>query len=80
MRRLQSGSAILDVKGADRNRLRRLLADGGSAEVVIRGTINTVFGADDGTSLEFVVDLGCAEVVALHGPVGVPQRHLKHFK
>jgi hypothetical protein len=53
---VKSDFAILDVKAGRKALLKRLEA-GERIEVVIRGTISTAWGPDDGTSQEFTVDV-----------------------
>ncbi len=59
--RLQSGFAILDVKGG-RKSLAERLKRGELVGVVIHGTIDSAHGSDDGESQEFTVDVTKVEV------------------
>lgn len=53
---MKSDFAILDVKAGRAALLKRVEA-GERVKVIIRGTISTVWGSDDGTSQEFTVDV-----------------------
>ena len=58
--RLESGTAILDVKGGRRS-VNGQLNLGNTIDVVIRGKIADVWGDDDGESQEFRVDVESIE-------------------
>lgn len=53
--RLQSSSAVLDVKRGRKALLRRIKR--GPVRVIIEGDIDCEFGGDDGESQEFVVNV-----------------------
>ena len=53
---ITSDFAILDVK-IGRSKLVKLVDAGGTIPVLIKGTITSVWGRDDGTSQEFEVSV-----------------------
>lgn len=58
--KLQSGHAILDVKHG-RKQLANAIGEGHSIPVTITGVISRVHSGDDGTSIEFQVDVAKVE-------------------
>ncbi len=58
--KLESGLAILDVKGGRRS-VNGQLKLGNAIDVVIRGKIVAEWGTDDGSSQEFQVEVSSIE-------------------
>lgn len=61
--KLESGLAILDVKGG-RRAVNGQLKLGKTIDVVIRGKIDAPWGSDDGVSQEFQVEVDSVEAEA----------------
>ena len=59
MKRISSDFALLDVKQG-RVALARRINAGERVPVTIRGYIDTVHGSDDGTSIEFSIEVTSA--------------------
>lgn len=61
--KVSSNFAIIDVEGG-RHALKRQIESGSDIQVTLKGRIDAVFGADDGTSREFtiIVDSAMLEV------------------
>jgi hypothetical protein len=53
---IKSDFALLDVKGG-RAALVRRVTKGERVPVIIRGSIDAIYGNDDGVSREFIVDV-----------------------
>jgi hypothetical protein len=54
--KLRSSFAIVDIEKG-RHRLARRLQDSGPIEVVLRGRLTQPWGSDDGTSIEFNMEV-----------------------